>query len=51
MGGCSTIIQQLTKNLFLLGERSYLCKIHKVVITTYMLEFWIYKVTHLLDLS
>ena len=40
--GGSTITQQLAKNLFLSGERSYLRKAQEVVIT-YMLEFWMDK--------
>lgn len=38
VAGGSTITQQLAKNLFLSGERSYLRKAQEVVIT-YMLEF------------
>ena len=40
--GGSTITQQLAKNLFLSGERSYLRKGQELVIT-YMLEFWMTK--------
>jgi monofunctional biosynthetic peptidoglycan transglycosylase len=40
--GGSTITQQLAKNLFLSGERSYLRKGQELVIT-YMLEFWLDK--------
>ena len=40
--GGSTITQQLAKNLFLSGERSYLRKGQELVIT-YMLEFWLPK--------
>ena len=40
--GGSTITQQLAKNLFLSGERSYLRKAQELVIT-YMLEFWLGK--------
>lgn len=40
--GGSTITQQLAKNLFLSGERSYLRKGQELVIT-YMLEFWLSK--------
>ncbi|SNS22986.1 monofunctional biosynthetic peptidoglycan transglycosylase [Noviherbaspirillum humi] len=42
VAGGSTITQQLAKNLFLSGERSYLRKAQEVVIT-YMLEFWMDK--------
>lgn len=42
VAGGSTITQQLAKNLFLSGERSYLRKGQEVVIT-YMLEFWMDK--------
>lgn len=42
IAGGSTITQQLAKNLFLSGERSYLRKGQEVVIT-YMLEFWMDK--------
>ena len=42
VGGGSTITQQLAKNLFLSGERSYLRKAQEIVIT-YMLEFWMDK--------
>lgn len=40
--GGSTITQQLAKNLFLSGERSYLRKVQELVIA-YMLEFWMSK--------
>lgn len=40
--GGSTITQQLAKNLFLSGERSYLRKAQELVIA-YMLEFWLTK--------
>jgi monofunctional biosynthetic peptidoglycan transglycosylase len=40
--GGSTITQQLAKNLFLSGERSYVRKAQELVIT-YMLEFWMSK--------
>lgn len=40
--GGSTITQQLAKNLFLSGERSYLRKVQEFIIT-YMLEFWMGK--------
>jgi len=40
--GGSTITQQLAKNLFLSGERTYLRKAQELVIT-YMLEFWMTK--------
>lgn len=40
--GGSTITQQLAKNLFLSGERSYLRKAQEAAIT-YMLEFWMGK--------
>jgi monofunctional biosynthetic peptidoglycan transglycosylase len=40
--GGSTITQQLAKNLFLSGSRSYLRKGQELVIT-YMLEFWMEK--------
>jgi monofunctional biosynthetic peptidoglycan transglycosylase len=40
--GGSTITQQLAKNLFLSGERSYLRKGQELVIT-YMLELWMTK--------
>ena len=40
--GGSTITQQLAKNLFLSGERSYLRKAQELVIA-YMLEFWMSK--------
>jgi monofunctional biosynthetic peptidoglycan transglycosylase len=40
--GGSTITQQLAKNLFLSGERSYLRKVQELVIT-YMIEFWMTK--------
>jgi monofunctional biosynthetic peptidoglycan transglycosylase len=42
VAGGSTITQQLAKNLFLSGERSYVRKGQEVVIT-YMLEFWMDK--------
>jgi monofunctional biosynthetic peptidoglycan transglycosylase len=42
VAGGSTITQQLAKNLFLSGERSYARKAQEVVIT-YMLEFWMDK--------
>lgn len=42
VAGGSTITQQLAKNLFLSGERSYVRKAQEVVIT-YMLEFWMDK--------
>jgi monofunctional biosynthetic peptidoglycan transglycosylase len=42
VAGGSTITQQLAKNLFLSGERSYLRKGQEVVIT-YMIEFWMDK--------
>ncbi|WP_293779495.1 monofunctional biosynthetic peptidoglycan transglycosylase [uncultured Oxalicibacterium sp.] len=42
VAGGSTITQQLAKNLFLSGERSYLRKGQEVIIT-YMLEFWMDK--------
>ena len=42
VSGGSTITQQLAKNLFLSGERSYLRKAQEFVIT-YMLEFWMDK--------
>jgi monofunctional biosynthetic peptidoglycan transglycosylase len=42
VAGGSTITQQLAKNLFLSGERSYLRKAQEVVIT-YMLEYWMDK--------
>tara|TARA_R110001599_G_scaffold64023_3_gene179121 strand:- start:759849 stop:760547 length:699 start_codon:yes stop_codon:yes gene_type:complete len=42
VAGGSTITQQLAKNLFLSGSRSYLRKGQEVVIT-YMLEFWMDK--------
>jgi monofunctional biosynthetic peptidoglycan transglycosylase len=40
--GGSTITQQLAKNLFLSGERSYLRKAQELVIA-YMIEFWMTK--------
>ncbi len=40
--GGSTITQQLAKNLFLSGERSYLRKGQELIIA-YMLEFWMTK--------
>ena len=42
VAGGSTITQQLAKNLFLSGERSYLRKAQEFAIT-YMLEFWMDK--------
>lgn len=42
VAGGSTITQQLAKNLFLSGERSYWRKGQEVIIT-YMLEFWMDK--------
>jgi len=42
VAGGSTITQQLAKNLFLSGDRSYIRKGQEVVIT-YMLEFWMDK--------
>jgi monofunctional biosynthetic peptidoglycan transglycosylase len=42
VAGGSTITQQLAKNLFLSGERSYLRKGQEVIIS-YMLEFWMDK--------
>lgn len=42
VAGGSTITQQLAKNLFLSGDRSYLRKGQEVIIT-YMLEFWMDK--------
>lgn len=42
VAGGSTITQQLAKNLFLSGERSYLRKAQEFVIT-YMLEYWMEK--------
>lgn len=42
VAGGSTITQQLAKNLFLSGKRSYLRKVQELVIT-YMLEFWMDK--------
>jgi monofunctional biosynthetic peptidoglycan transglycosylase len=42
VAGGSTITQQLAKNLFLSGERSYFRKAQEFVIT-YMLEFWMEK--------
>jgi monofunctional glycosyltransferase len=42
VAGGSTITQQLAKNLFLSGERSYLRKTQEFIIT-YMLEFWMDK--------
>lgn len=42
VAGGSTITQQLAKNLFLSGERSYLRKLQELVIA-YMLEFWMDK--------
>lgn len=42
VAGGSTITQQLAKNLFLSGDRSYLRKVQEFVIA-YMLEFWMDK--------
>ena len=42
VAGGSTITQQLAKNLFLSGERSYLRKVQEFIIA-YMLEFWMDK--------
>ena len=42
VSGGSTITQQLAKNLFLSGERSYLRKGQEVIIA-YMLEYWMDK--------
>jgi monofunctional biosynthetic peptidoglycan transglycosylase len=42
IAGGSTITQQLAKNLFLSGDRSYIRKAQELVIT-YMLEFWMSK--------
>lgn len=42
VAGGSTITQQLAKNLFLSGDRSYVRKVQEIVIT-YMLEFWMDK--------
>jgi monofunctional biosynthetic peptidoglycan transglycosylase len=42
VSGGSTITQQLAKNLFLSGSRSYIRKAQEFVIT-YMLEFWMEK--------
>jgi len=42
VAGGSTITQQLAKNLFLSGERSYLRKSQEVVIA-YMIEYWMDK--------
>ncbi len=42
VAGGSTITQQLAKNLFLSGDRSYVRKAQEFVIT-YMLEFWMDK--------
>jgi len=42
VAGGSTITQQLAKNLFLSGSRSYFRKIQEFIIT-YMLEFWMDK--------
>lgn len=42
VSGGSTITQQLAKNLFLSGDRSYLRKAQEIIIT-YMLEFWMDK--------
>lgn len=42
VAGGSTITQQLAKNLFLSGSRSYVRKVQEIIIT-YMLEFWMGK--------
>ena len=42
VSGGSTITQQLAKNLFLSGDRSYVRKAQEFIIT-YMLEFWMDK--------
>jgi monofunctional biosynthetic peptidoglycan transglycosylase len=42
VAGGSTITQQLAKNLFLSGERSYLRKLQEIAIS-YMLEYWMDK--------
>ena len=42
VAGGSTITQQLAKNLFLSGNRSYFRKGQEIIIT-YMLEFWMEK--------
>jgi monofunctional glycosyltransferase len=42
VAGGSTITQQLAKNLFLSGSRSYVRKAQEIIIT-YMLEFWMDK--------
>ncbi len=42
VAGGSTITQQLAKNLFLSGDRSYLRKAQEFIIT-YMIEFWMDK--------
>lgn len=42
VAGGSTITQQLAKNLFLSGDRSYIRKGQELIIT-YMLEFWMDK--------
>lgn len=42
VAGGSTITQQLAKNLFLSGDRSYVRKVQEFIIT-YMLEFWMDK--------
>jgi monofunctional biosynthetic peptidoglycan transglycosylase len=42
VAGGSTITQQLAKNLFLSGDRSYVRKAQEVVIT-YMIEYWMDK--------
>lgn len=42
VAGGSTITQQLAKNLFLSGSRSYVRKVQEIIIT-YMLEFWLDK--------
>ncbi|HEV7619265.1 MAG TPA: monofunctional biosynthetic peptidoglycan transglycosylase [Burkholderiaceae bacterium] len=42
VSGGSTITQQLAKNLFLSGDRSYARKVQELIIT-YMLEYWMDK--------
>jgi monofunctional biosynthetic peptidoglycan transglycosylase len=42
VSGGSTITQQLAKNLFLSGERSYVRKVQELIIA-YMLEYWMDK--------
>jgi monofunctional biosynthetic peptidoglycan transglycosylase len=42
VSGGSTITQQLAKNLFLSGDRSYVRKVQELIIT-YMLEYWMDK--------